>query len=260
MSMSGRNIKLLIEYKGTSYAGWQIQSSQRTIQEEITAAIEKTTGRRVNLIGAGRTDAGVHALGQVANFRIDHELPPEKYKDALNYYLDKEIRVRKSSEVPFAFHARFDAVRKRYRYLVALEQSALYRELRWEYPKVIEFEKLAEAAGYLVGDHDFSPFCVTASLKVSNRCKISRAIWRRMGPLLVFEITGNRFLHTMVRSLVGAMVNLGTVNQDKNKQNLTLQQFRDILLTASAERVSFTAPPQGLYLVKISYKSEGSPE
>ncbi len=255
--MGERNIKLTVEYKGTAYAGWQIQAAQRTIQQEITEAIRKTTGKEVNLIGAGRTDAGVHALGQVANFRIDHDLPAEKFRDALNYYLDIDIRIKQAIEVPVEFHARFDAASKRYRYLLSGEQSALYRDYRWEYPKEISFDRLKDAAKLIVGEHDFSPFCVTASLKENNACIIYHTGWRRVGPLLVFEISGNRFLHTMVRSLVGAMLNLATVSQDKNKQNLTLQQFGDILLTAPAERIIFTAPPQGLYLVKVSYKSEG---
>jgi len=259
MTMSEKNIKLTIEYKGTAYSGWQIQVNERTIQEEIAKAVHKTTGHDINLIGAGRTDAGVHALGQVANFRIDHDLPAEKYRDALNFYLDRDIRVKESIEVPIEFHARFDATSKRYRYLVASEQSALYREYRWEYQKQVQFDRLTEAASLLRGEHDFSPFCVTASRKENNHCTIYRAVWRRVGPLMGFEISGNRFLHTMVRSLVGAMLNLATVDQDKNKQNLTLQQFEDILLTAPEERIIFTAPPQGLYLVKVSYKSEGQP-
>jgi len=117
--MAMRNIKLLIEYKGTSFAGWQVQDGQTTVQGEIEAAICSTTGQKVNVIGAGRTDAGVHALGQVANFKIDHNLEPARYRDALNYYLPADIHVKHAEEVPEKFHARYDATFRRYRYLIA---------------------------------------------------------------------------------------------------------------------------------------------
>ena len=251
--MAERNIKIVIEYRGTDYAGWQIQANQRTVQGELTKAILQTTGQKVNLIGAGRTDAGVHALGQTANFIIDHRLDPEKYKDALNYYLDDDIRVKESYEVSLEFHARKHALWKRYRYLIGAEKSALYRELRWENERSLDFDRLQKAARLIVGKHDFSSFCVAASRKEDNHCFIHKARWFRTGPLLVFEIRGNRFLHNMVRILVGAMVNLGTVEPDHHRENLTLDMFADILYAPTDRRVVFTAPPQGLYLVTVKY-------
>lgn len=123
--MTERNIKLIVEYKGSSFAGWQVQNGPRTIQGEITEAIRRVTGETVDLIGAGRTDAGVHALGQVANFHIRHALEPERFRDALNFHLTDDIRIKESCEVPLVFHARFDAKFRRYRYLLAREISAL---------------------------------------------------------------------------------------------------------------------------------------
>lgn len=251
--MADQNIKLIIEYDGTDYSGWQIQARQRTVQGELTEAIRKTTGQTVSLTGAGRTDSGVHALGQVANFHIDHTIEPEKYKDALNYYLENDIRVKVSGEVEPDFNARRHALWKRYRYLVGTEKSALYRHLRWEHTVKLEMEKLRAASGLLVGEFDFSPFCVVSSLKEDNRCIIHAARWARVGPLLIFEIRGNRFLHNMVRILVGAMVNLAAVNPDHHRDNLTLDQFADILRAPTVQRVVFTAPPQGLYLVTVKY-------
>ncbi len=251
-----KNIKLTIEYKGTSFSGWQIQSGQKTVQGEITEAIYKTTGQKVKLTGAGRTDAGVHALGQVANFLIDHPLPPERYRDALNYYLPDDIRIKGAEEAALDFNARRDAVSKRYRYLIGFEKSALYREYRWEYPHRLDIEKLRDAAVLIVGEHDFAPFCVTASRKPDNTCRIESAKWFLVRPLLVFEIRGNRFLHGMVRSLVGAMVNLATMDRDNHPQNLTMEHFRDIIHSSTEERVVFTAPPQGLYLVSVQYRKE----
>ncbi len=252
--MPQKNIKLTIEYKGTAYAGWQMQTEQRTIQGDITDAIYKTTSEKVKLIAAGRTDAGVHALGQVANFIIEHQLEPKRYKEALNYYLPDDIRIKQSCDVALGFHARRDAFRKRYRYLISREKSALYRELRWEHPVELDLHTLKAAATLIEGEHDFAPFCVTSSLQQNNVCQVEAAKWRRVGPLLVFEIRGNRFLHGMVRSLVGAMVNLAVVEKDNNPQNLTWERFGDIIRSSTEERVIFTAPPQGLYLVSVHYK------
>ena len=157
--MAQKNIRLIVQYEGTAYAGWQVQSEQRTIQGELQTAIEKVCGQTVSVMGAGRTDAGVHALGQVANFRIDHDLEPTRYRDAINYYLPDDIRVLHSEEVLLEFHARFDARFRRYRYLVGLKRSALYRQYRYELTQKVDFRRLQEAAGLIVGEHDFSPFC-----------------------------------------------------------------------------------------------------
>jgi tRNA pseudouridine38-40 synthase len=251
--MAMRNIRLLIEYKGTSFAGWQVQPGQTTIQGEITQAIKRVTDREVDLIGAGRTDAGVHALGQVANFHINHSLDPGRYRDALNYHLPDNIRIRESGETDPDFHARFSATWRRYRYLLSADRSALYRELRWENPIDLDYSLLQAAARLIAGEHDFAPFCVLVSRKEDNRCTVERSRWYQVGPLLAYEIRGNRFLHSMVRSLVGAMVNLARRSQDNNMQNLTLERFRDIMLGQIEERVVFTAPPQGLYLVAVGY-------
>ncbi|MEA3297079.1 MAG: tRNA pseudouridine(38-40) synthase TruA [candidate division Zixibacteria bacterium] len=251
--MSQRNIRITVEYEGTAYCGWQLQPHERTIQGEITQAIFKVTGQRVNLIGAGRTDTGVHALGQVASFEIDHHLEPKRYKHALNHFLDDDIRVKKSDETDPGFHARFSALSRRYRYLVGREKSAVYRNQRWDYAQEIDLHMLKAAAATIVGEHDFRPFCVVASRQENNVCRIDQARWFQVGPLLVFEIRANRFLHSMVRSLVGAMINLATVNQDNNKQNLTLENFRDIINFRKDQRVVFTAPARGLYLVSVVY-------
>ncbi|MDH4155743.1 MAG: tRNA pseudouridine(38-40) synthase TruA [candidate division Zixibacteria bacterium] len=252
--MAQKNIKLLIEYDGTAYAGWQVQKNLNSVQGELIKAIESVTRRRVTLIGAGRTDAGVHALGQVANFVVDHDLEPVRFKDAINFYLPSDIRIRESSEAAADFDARRDARWKRYRYLVGLQKSAVYRQLRWDVTYPLSVEKLKRAAQEIVGEHDFSPFCVVSSRKKNNNCNIYNARWRQVGKLLVFEIRGNRFLHNMVRSLVGAMVNLACENPDKNKLNLTLDRFADIIKAPSEARATFTAPPQGLYLVSVNYE------
>jgi len=251
--MAIKNIKLLIEYEGTAYCGWQVQQSGDTIQGRLTEAIRKVTGLEVNLIGAGRTDAGVHALGQAASFQIEHGLDPERYAAALNYYLPEDIRVLNSELAPAGFHARFDARSRRYRYLVSGEMSALYRNLRHHYRPGVDFECLQTAAAIVAGEHDFSPFCVVSSRKENNVCRVEHSRWYPYGPLLVYEIRADRFLHSMVRSLVGAMLNLATVEPDQNQLNLTLAAFSDIITAPGGHRVAFTAPACGLYLVKVIY-------
>ncbi|MEW5795850.1 MAG: tRNA pseudouridine(38-40) synthase TruA [Candidatus Zixiibacteriota bacterium] len=248
-----KNIRLLIEYEGTAYSGWQIQDNGDTIQGRLTDAIFRTTGQRVNLIGAGRTDAGVHALGQVANFLIDHRLEPERYAPALNYYLRGDIRVLSSAEVPEGFHARFSAKSRQYRYLVSHEVSALYRNLRYQFRQHVDFGRLQDAAAKVLGERDFSPFCVVASRKENNVCRVEHSRWYRYGPLMVYEIRANRFLHGMVRSLVGAMLNQTTLDPDDNELNLTPETFSDMLSTPNGRRVAFTAPACGLYLVRVIY-------
>jgi len=252
LSMAERNIRLTVDYDGTQYAGWQMQTDQRTIQGELTEAIYRTTGQRVNLIGAGRTDAGVHALGQVANFRIEHRLEPARYKQAVNFHLPDDVHVRESVDVPLEFHARFDARFRRYRYLIDAEPSAVHRHFRW-HQEDLDQELLCRAASLVPGEHDFAPFCVTASRKDSNVCRVGSSRWRSVGSLLVYEIRADRFLHGMVRSLVGAMVNLARIRRDRHPENLTLSRFRDILLAPSEIRVVFTAPAHGLYLVSVGY-------
>ena len=248
-----RNIKLLIEYRGTAYSGWQAQKEEKTVQGELLKAIQRVTGTHVSLYAAGRTDTGVHALGQVANFQIDHRLEAERFADAINYYLPDDVRVMKSEETGEDFHARFSALARRYRYLVAGEASAIYRDLRCHFRPKLDPDLLREAAGKVAGEHDFAPFCVMASRKESNVCTVTHSCWRRIGPLWVYEIQANRFLHSMVRSLVGAMLNLATAEPDQNPANLTLQSFSDIITAPTEDRIPFTAPACGLYLVRVIY-------
>lgn len=246
--MAELNIRLDIQYNGTGFAGWQYQPDNPTIQGEIEKAIVEVTGKKVTLYGAGRTDAGVHALGQVANFRIDHNLAPERYREAINYYLPKTILVTKSTAVPDDFHARKSAVWRQYKYLIGLERTPLYYDLRWEYPCEPDVEQMNEMANCIKGGHDFSAFCVVSSLKENNDCKIHFCGWRREESLLAFEIRANRFLHSMVRSLVGVMADIGC-----RKENLTLSDFQDILLSRDHTRIKHVAPARGLYMVAVGY-------
>ena len=180
-----------------------------------------------------------------------------RFADALNFHLPDDIRVIDSTEVGAEFNARFDAVWRRYRYLMSNRRSALYRSRRWEHHYQVDAGKLREVASLVSGEHDFTPFCVVASRKEDNRCTIQHSQWRQIGELWVYEIRGNRFLHSMVRSLVGAMVNVATVNRDSNSLNLTTDGMRSMLDGSNNTRNPFTAPAHGLYLVSVGYPEPG---
>lgn len=246
--MTEKNIRLDIQYDGTDFSGWQVQPDVPTIQGEIESAIEKVTGKRVNLFAAGRTDAGVHALNQVANFKVDHYLLPEKYKDAINHYLPNTILIMTSIEVSQDFHARKSALWRQYRYVIGLELSALYYGYRWEYPFPLNIDRMGQIANCIKGVHDFSAFCVLSSQKENNDCDVMSCGWRQDESQLIFDIQANRFLHTMVRSLVGVMVETG-----REKDFLTLEQFKNILRSGDHTRVKTVAPTRGLYLVAVGY-------
>jgi len=246
--LAEKNIRLDIEYEGTDFSGWQVQENAVTIQGEIEKAIEKVTSKKVSLLAAGRTDAGVHALGQVGNFRIDHYLPAEKYRDAINFYLHDSILIKRSSEADMGFHARKSAVWREYKYIIGKQKSALYRHLRWEYGYELNVERMNEIASEAIGVHDFSALCVVSSLKENNDCDIHFCEWEDNGPELMLKVRANRFLHTMVRSLVGLLVEAGRQND-----YLTMDGFRDILRSRDHTRVKTVAPARGLYLAEVGY-------
>ncbi len=249
--MAEKNIRLIVEYNGAYYCGWQVQPDENTVQREMVEAIRKVTGKEVTLYAAGRTDSGVHALGQVVNFRIEHDLPIEKYKDAINYFLPRSILVKKAEQVADNFSARYSAIWRKYKYVISRERSALYHDYRWEYQYSLNVERMEEIAAYILGRHDFSAFCKVASLKEKNECEIYQSHWRSHGSLLVYEIRANRFLHTMVRSLVGVMTLAGREND-----YLTLKNFKDIMDSKDHTLVKMVAPARGLYLVEVGYDSE----
>jgi tRNA pseudouridine38-40 synthase len=241
-----RNIKLTIEYDGRGFAGWQVQPRQRTVQGELEKAIHRLTSKKIRLYVAGRTDAGVHAIGQVANFKIGHSLPLEKYRDGLNFYLPEKIRIRRVEEAPFGFHARYDAVYRQYRYYIGFEKTALVSQKRWEIEPALDIQLLNRAAEYILGDYDFTACCVVSSQKENNRCVVFRSRWRQTGSTLVYEIVADRFVHSMIRSLVGLMVDLA-------RGAMTFETFREILNSGDHTAIKHVAPARGLYLVAIGY-------
>lgn len=243
-----KNIRLIVSYKGTEFSGWQRQDNAVTIQGEIEKAVEKVIGKEVTLYGAGRTDAGVHALAQVANFKTDHELDPGRYRDAINFYLPSRIRIMKAEPVEDDFHARKSAKSRDYYYIIGKTNSALFHDLRWERKGFLDMGKMNEISAYILGWHDFSTFCKVSSQKENNDCLIHSAHWSEDGDNYFFEIKANRFLHNMVRSLVGIMVEIGS-----SKESLTLNYFIDIMDSGDHTRLKNVAPARGLYLRYIEY-------
>ena len=254
------NIKLIIEYDGSAYAGWQFQKDHITVQGEIEKALQTLLGVKTTLYGAGRTDAGAHALGQVANFHTDSEIPPDKLAPALQTKLNRDILIHSSEETPEDFHSRFSAKSRHYRYDMSFSRSALSRSRRWELPlgagsRSLPLEKLQEAAELLRGKMNCETFCPPASRLEDNECEIFSANWTQVNDLLRFDICANRFLRGMIRSMVGLMVRYatGADNTRENSPALTLDDLRNIINSREWPLDQIVAPAHGLFLVEVEY-------
>jgi tRNA pseudouridine38-40 synthase len=240
---------LLLEYDGTAYAGFQLQSDARTVQGEVEKVLQSMYRETVRVIPSGRTDAGVHARYQVLHFDAPKVLHNLNLKAAMNAGLPPDIRVLNYSVQNALFHARYSAKRRCYRYLISKKETALERDRVWQIFQPLNAEAMRECAGMLKGEHDFTAFCSAQAEVKHKRCIIDHAEWTREEDLLHFDICGNRFLHSMVRSLVGTMVEVG-------KGRLNPQQFRDILESRNRLAGALTAPPQGLYLMQVAYEPD----
>lgn len=241
-------IRLDIEYDGTAYSGWQRQKNAPSVQETLEAAVRSATGERVALHGSGRTDAGVHALGQVAHFDTRTRIPPEQVAFALNFYLPDDIRVLRSSEVPDSFHARFGATSKTYRYVYRnhAQRSAVFRNFCAHEPRLLDIGAMRRAAAHLEGEHDFRSFCARAEDEKGTVRTVSSIEIRREGPYVILDVTGNGFLHNMVRIMAGTLAQVG-------KGNLEADDMPAILEARDRRRAGPTAPASGLFLVGVRY-------
>jgi len=244
-----RNYRLLIEYDGTRYHGWQRQTRDRTVQGAIETALKTMIGEEVTLIGSGRTDAGVHALGQVANFRCAANLAPQAFQAGLNSLLDDDIVICACELVNDAFHARYDSRAKTYRYTILNRPlpQALGRQYAWHIRKALDLNAMRKAAAHIVGTHDFKAFEGTGSPRSHTTRKVQRAEWMRQEPdRLHFEIEADGFLRYMVRNLVGTLIDVGLGKK-------SVDDFLTILQSRDRSQASATAPPQGLFLVSVKY-------
>lgn len=241
-----RNLKLLIEYDGTNFVGWQIQPNGRSVQGEIKKAIKEIIGEEVNLIGASRTDAGVHARGQVANFKCQSKIPTHNLKNGLNSILPDDIVIHSIDEIDLNFHARYNAIEKTYRYFITRNKLAIGRNYFWFVKYELDFEKLQRCAELIHGRHDFEAFSKKGSDVKNYICSVKEARWETQEGKLIFSITANRFLYGMVRGLVGAMV-------DVARGRFEIEIFKKMLMEKFKAIEIMHAPACGLVLEKVKY-------
>jgi tRNA pseudouridine38-40 synthase len=244
-----RNLRLTLEYDGSRYHGWQRQKNAPTIQESLEQALARLTGEAVRLMGSGRTDTGVHALGQVANFHTMSRLPLAAFVNGLNSLLPHDIAVLEAVEAPRDFHARKSARAKTYEYRILNRpiRSPLLRPYAWWISQPLNLMAMQEAAGGLVGEHDFSAFQASGGGVKNPVRRILNAGWEAArGDILAFTITATGFLRGMVRSLVGTMVETG-------RGKRPAAELTELLRTGERRRAGPTAPPQGLFLVEVTY-------
>lgn len=241
-----KNYKLTIQYDGTNYAGWQIQENSPTIQQKITDAIEVITKQKINLIGSGRTDTGVHALGQTANFRVEKEIDLFRFQHSLNAIVPQDISVLKVEEVHEEFHARFDAKKRSYLYFITRQKSPFYYKYSLLYREKIEVEELNKISRLLLGEKDFTSFSRKKS-EVNNRnCIIYDAYWKETQGFIIFYIEANRFLHGMVRTIAGTILKI-------YKQSLPEDHILELLDKKDREAAGEAIPAKGLFLYKVKY-------
>ena len=246
-----RNIRLTIEYDGKDFNGWQKQPTKLNIQGEIERGICSLTGEEeINLIASGRTDAGVHALGQVANFKTENDsIPIEKFAMALNTKLKKSIRVIKAEEVDERFHSRYTCKRKTYRYVINNNEceSAIYRNFEYHMPVKLDIEAMKKAIKYFEGEHDFKAFKASGtSSKSSVRTIYKAEVKEAEQGRIHIELTGNGFLYNMVRIIAGTMVDVG---MGKTKP----EDIPSIINMGERSRAGKTLSPAGLFLMKVEY-------
>jgi tRNA pseudouridine38-40 synthase len=242
------NYKLIIQYDGTGYAGWQIQNNAVTVQQKIVDAIEVITKDRVNLIGSGRTDTGVHAFGQTANFKIEKDLDVGKFKYSLNAILPNDISIREMIQADEFFHARFDAKSRSYIYLFAHNKSPFYSKYSWNHPALmkLDFKILNDLSSSLLGEHDFTSLSKKNAEIENKKCIVDNIWWRRGKELSMFYITANRFLHGMVRTVVGTLLYAAENNLEKN-------YLLELLEKKNREEAEESVPSKGLFLFKVRY-------
>ena len=245
-----RNIKLTIEYDGKDFNGWQKQPNKLNIQGEIERAIEIITGgEKVELIASGRTDAGVNALGQVANFRTESTMPIEKMAYAINSQLKKAIRIQKAEEVDEKFHSRYTCKKKTYRYTInnSEQGSAIFRYMQYHYPVKLDENKMNEGVKYLIGEHDFKSFKASGTSSKSSVREIYDAkVWRE-GDLIQIELTGNGFLYNMIRIIAGTLIEVG-------EGAIEPAEVKTILEAKDRSKAGKTVSPSGLCLMGVEYE------
>lgn len=247
------NLAMRVEYDGSCFAGWQIQANAPTVQSTIESAIAKLSACPVQIIGAGRTDAGVHARGQVANCILpaSFSVPERKIAIALNSLLPKSIRITGALFVPEHFHARYSATARQYVYRITTKESVFDRHFKTFYKYPFDFERIQEASDVFVGKHDFTSFSKYNESTLNYKCHIESCRWDRTGKdNYCMTIRADRFVYGMVRALTGAML-------EYQRGRADLAQLRESLAQPDRSRILPLAPPEGLTLDKVDYDAFG---
>lgn len=244
--MTRRNIKLTIEYDGTDFCGYQIQPKGRTVQAELERSLSTLTNDEVRLTAAGRTDSGVHALGQVVNFKTDSQLSLDVFIRGGNTRLPRDVRIVDAVEVEDDFSARYSARRRTYRYFITQKAKAIGRQYAWYYWNDVDIKKMNECCAEILGTHDFTSFCQAKAEVDHYLCDVRYAHWRESEHDLIFDVSANRFLHNMVRTLVGTMVEIGD-------PRLQSADIKEILLAKDRAAAGPTAPALGLFFMRVDY-------
>lgn len=241
-----RNIKLLIEYDGTDFVGWQRQPNGRSVQEVIEKTLANLLQEEVDVIGSGRTDSGVHARGQVANFRSNSTMDIWQLQKGLSALLPEDVCIRQVEEVDFDFHSRYSAKSREYSYLITTKPTALRRRYSWFVKYKIDDTILNKCADLVLGTHDFQGFCKLDAGNEHYLSNVLRSKWKYQTDDIIYEIEANRFLYGMVRGLVGTMIDVARGYCD-------LDDFKSVLNEKNREKAGPTAPPHGLTLENVKY-------
>ncbi len=239
-------IRLTIEYDGTGFVGWQFQKNGHSIQEEVEKAIKQILQADVRIAGGGRTDAGVHARGQVASFFVERDVEIRILAKSLNAVMPHGIIVLEAAEAPQGFNARHDAKNRRYTYSISQYPTAIQRNYCWQVFQNLDFDLMQNCARQIIGTHCFRSFCKVDNDNHNHHCHVVVSKWFQKDKLLVYEITANRFLHGMVRTLVGTMVNIG-------RGHTEYKDFQKILESNNRSLAGMSAPAKGLFLEQIMY-------
>ena len=243
-----RNIRLQICYDGSRYKGWQrLTGVENTIQGKLEQTLSRILGERIELSGSGRTDAGAHALGQVANFHCENEMPCGEILSSLRQYLPEDIGIESCQEASPRFHARLNCKNKTYRYRIWNSEKPCVFQRRFVYvmPDALDLEAMQRGAQYFLGEHDFSAFCANKNMKKTTVRTIEVLEIRRDGEELVFTVTGDGFLYNMVRIMVGTLLEVGLHKREADSIPALFGEKR--------EKAGYTVPAQGLCLMEVTY-------
>ncbi len=244
--------KMTLEYEGTRYSGWQVQNNARTVQGDIMKAVEAVTkSREFEVYGAGRTDAGVHALGQVAHLEVRTQLAPQILRMKINDELPADINILRIDKAHQNFHARYDALSRQYVYQISRRRSAFAKRFVWWVKDPLEIEKMRSAAAIFTGKRDFRSFTADDPDEKSTTTNIEEFSLEESGSLILVRIRGSHFLWKMVRQMVGVITEVG-------RGKMTLGNVHEFFESASGIPAKLTAPPSGLFLERVYYKGDAA--